>query len=353
MLPHCFAFDCGTQCETCNQWKQSANQTELFARFGHFWFEMSASQQPSKLQRVFGKRNSICNYYATRESQNYVRRPVPATKCYKHINKSTKSAKCGRAIAKSLNYMFAMLCVAGCLFQTYEVSDNYFQYGTVTELSITMPDKLRVPAISLCVYYPNILNLSTKNFDLDEQDFEAMQQLFTVQELLRFTPSARSQLFDFCVYRKIRSYANQYLNGDKCYQVFSVDKFYVQDSICYRFTFKGHRGHRHKHYLFAHVRNALVRNGMFFEIHFNYNLFKKFNLGKAIVHGDDLYPHRSVSFAPSIMRDIDVTGRSIFSRFDITYSTLHVTSLPPPYTSGERSNLRRPSRAPVLKSFDD
>jgi hypothetical protein len=51
---------------------------------------------------------------------------------------------------KIIRFIFAAICVTGCLFQIYKMSKIYFLYETVTEVRYGTEDNISLTAITVC-----------------------------------------------------------------------------------------------------------------------------------------------------------------------------------------------------------
>ena len=131
---------------------------------------------------------------------------------------------------KSLfNSIYLIFAICGCCLQLFLISSDYFQYSTVTMITISMPTQLLAPSLSICIHYGNILNYSSKKFKNDEKmDMFTFQNYFTVKEILDSTPSADKGFFESCLYRIPGSFALKGFKGDDCYKLFKIEKFFTQ-----------------------------------------------------------------------------------------------------------------------------
>lgn len=235
--------------------------------------------------------------------------------------------------------LFYIFCVIGCIKQIGDLSAIYFRYLVVTDLTIKIPTEVNAPALSVCIRYTDIFNTSaftsanniTGIVDFQFSNRTLLQTMATIQDLFDYTPDARYGLISKCRVRYPLTYDSVSLNGTECHKLIDVDKFYLQEFICYRFQFMPATNGT---YYYRNLAYALTYPGMFYKLIFDLNTFYAAELMKLIVHEASTYPLRSAAYSPSITRGFNSTdGSAKYNGYQISYSMLENHRLPPPYTT--------------------
>ena len=136
---------------------------------------------------------------------------------------------------------FLLLCLAGLVYQSLDISQTYFKYATVTRLSFVAVQDDRMPSCSLCVRYRDLLNYHHDDERRKNTSTRAAAQShikhsqLTVQEIFDKTPPV-SDSIKSVVYRDAHMYQMQRADGlHNVSAVFQVIKYYTQDFMCYQF----------------------------------------------------------------------------------------------------------------------
>lgn len=193
----------------------------------------------------------------------------------------------------------------GCAAQLYYISEQYFKYGTVTELSIKRQDRLRPPQLIIC--------LQAKDFIHDYKD---------VPSLFQLSPNA-SRLINLNE-SSIRD-GNGWLTDERKFYSFKVAKVFKSGSLCYS----------------IHVNHSLVfsarqiTNGRKYPSIYHLTLNYNFRTAKDFL----IYTHHplmswygdSDSFA--IHNRILNKSQNIidYNQVGLSYSTFKLVRLPAPY----------------------
>lgn len=77
----------------------------------------------------------------------------------KKVNRFVETIK-----KKSMTWYIVMLAAtAGLIWQLQDIMTLYFEYQTVTELVVDVPDNITAPALSLCFPYDELANRDQVN----------------------------------------------------------------------------------------------------------------------------------------------------------------------------------------------
>lgn len=238
--------------------------------------------------------------------------------------------------------LFWMVCFIGLLVHVYFISEKYFAFEATTNLRLDVPQKLPVPALSTCWRYGDLLDVETlrkdiptiQRVDLNALESERLssrliQSLVTIGQVFNHTPSV-DEMFANCIVRRPGFYDVDFLNVTMCQEVFDVDKFYVQENICYRIQFRDNNT-----YDYSFTSSALAYPSMVFEFGFNRSLFDPGPIIIPTVHDQNFYPTSSIYFAPQLRRYFVYNRRysDRLSYFTLSYIFIDNTRLPPPYAT--------------------
>lgn len=148
---------------------------------------------------------------------------------------------------KSFHYfqaLFLVVCIVGLAFQIKEVCYMYFEYKTTNRITIGLDNIANVPTIAVCVKYLDILD--RKDADLlgikkiiprTSEDIKNDMSKLTVKQIFELTPKPEDTL-ESCVHRDKTSFRRHSYEGKECADLFLLKKFFMQEVVCYTYTFK-------------------------------------------------------------------------------------------------------------------
>lgn len=181
---------------------------------------------------------------------------------------------CGGWLGR-LTALIVLFCSIGCFYSVWLLSDSYFNYEQSTNIIIQVKEKTKMTALSICLYYPPILQhshslFSSLNKKKDSPTIGDAEKKLTLKAIFDMTPSTEQVLIN-CSYRLPDEL--DLFQGDKnvCNEFFRVTKYYTVQYICYRFT---PNKTANQHYSFLAVRYSLIDPGLFYQINFNQSLFE-------------------------------------------------------------------------------
>ncbi|KAI1285034.1 hypothetical protein HDE_12253 [Halotydeus destructor] len=199
-----------------------------------------------------------------------------------------------------------MLCLLGFFNQAGEIASSYFKYMTSTALAMEVPEIVDIPAFSVCWRYADIVDISIVKERANKTDMPLksnmiteIQTLVTLESLFEASPSIHN-LFDKCTLRfpgqrLIRDYF-----GRDCNHIFKVNRFYVQEYVCYRM--QPRLNSSSISYRYVDVASSMSSPGMSFEMGFNMSEFDNAILLVPIIHRTETFPDVSIFFAPQLLR---------------------------------------------------
>lgn len=243
--------------------------------------------------------------------------------------------------SKLNNLIIHSLCFAGCLYQVFQILLIYLAYGISSDVVIYIPKYHRVHDLSYCVRYVDYFNFDRffidKNisfkFDINNpgQKLSKLSRIASVRELMQYTPQA-TDLIAKCSIIPPNSYQVKKFNASECLKKFVIYKFYLQEYICYHFHLKQYANEL---YLLRPLKFALTRQGALFTLQWKRTKKRKLTYRmKLAVHKQFADPVLGIGQAPEIVNHFnDRTNSNEFKTIFVTYFSLRVTRLPPPYTT--------------------
>ena len=242
----------------------------------------------------------------------------------------------------AVSFCFKIACVIGLTTQVVNIFAAYFKYKTITRTSMGVENILPIPTISVCSFYTDILDRSkSANYSINSripiglQEINSDQNKLTVGGIFFLTPKYNETL-GHCKIRVNDSYSIATLSSSSCYDVFHVNRYYMQELMCYGFRPK----HIHN-YRLTRASHSLNYNQLLWEIF----LDKKFHPANELTFitqitakirpphlvGESL-PLYSRNFAQSMFRIRDPKKAILASNvFYVTHEWNRIFLKPPPY----------------------
>lgn len=207
-------------------------------------------------------------------------------------------------------------------------------------MTISAPNELKVPALSLCFPYEQIANLkkvkkAIPSIDISNPENITISDLSTLnlEDLFAMTPSERN-MTSGCVYRAPGSFKRLEQTGS-CEGIFNITKFFKQKFICYKFALSQKSN---ASFYFDMIQNSLSSPGIFYDLTFGFKL-PRVDEFQAVIHSPNLYPRGNKAFPISVSRVsavIPFKGEKIKRKdfvFSFSYSLALNVLLPAPYKS--------------------
>lgn len=270
--------------------------------------------------------------------------------------------------------IYTTSCFIGYLYQTVSITESFFAFAVSTRMIMEAPRKVHVPAITVCYRYTDIIYLDLFNAKyneslerpLSEDDIRRLESKIDLLDLFNFTPVAddhqnaylkNGSFFKSCIVRSPDDYSHYDYDGTDCSKVFRVDRFAIQEYICYRIVLRptfqtvgleddlGNTtvidgdNETVLIYDFDRLSHALKFASRFysFKISTEKEYMQEANLFVPVVHTSDGYPFMSLILARTLFRKF--TPRSRVTRTQphnlnivlASFGLVVVEKLPSPY----------------------
>ena len=239
-----------------------------------------------------------------------------------------------------LHFAFVVFCILGFVYQITKVLSLYFMYPTATTTTVRMPDKLEVPAVSLCIRLGDVIKgddglwAYQMNETTRMEHLKKLQRTMTLKEILERTPPATDLILE-CMHRHPFSYELIETNTTACRKLFSITKYFIQEFICYRFLPSEHISQ--EKFSYQQIAFSLRYPGLFYGLVLNPDSIGGANFLKVVVHRNTGFPHDSIAFSPTFYRVAHEEPKYNNVKIVYTYLTTHL--LPPPYQTDCREYL--------------
>ena len=144
---------------------------------------------------------------------------------------------------KVISLIVILSCIAGFIIQIKEICIQYFAYSTATKTTLSMPEILPTPSLVYCPRYNDVLDRRNATAygilpyqPVSVKDIVGEYGKLTIREIFKLSPST-SEVMDHCVHRKGKINQIEVIDDKKrCYDIFKVRKYFMQEFICYEFT---------------------------------------------------------------------------------------------------------------------
>lgn len=160
-----------------------------------------------------------------------------------------------RKIQLAFSFIYVSVCFFGCLYQCIFISKIYLSFEVLTKLRIYLPQVLRSPGVSTCFRYVDILDIDEFNKEynksipltVDDKIVREIQNTILLDSIFNLTPGGSNHgkindtkfLLESCFIRSPFGYNLEHMGGSKCSEVvFDMERFIVQEYICYKFVVK-------------------------------------------------------------------------------------------------------------------
>lgn len=221
----------------------------------------------------------------------------------------------------------------------HEVSLVYFKYKTHTKLSMNIPKRVSVPAVSLCIKYTDIFDMRgyAGKIGLNQSEVESIftpdvlnsDAPLNISDIFQLTPGVNETIGFCCSRNRNNSYEVKVTHGPKCYEMFKTSKYYYLDFMCYKFD----------NIILHNVRfdyQSLSVSPQLSSFIYGFSLSEKVrqaNLIKILAHdSNDSLPYNSLMIAQVMERGYNSTSeKAARSTFPTTFKVMEERSLPHPY----------------------
>ena len=242
----------------------------------------------------------------------------------------------------AVSFCFKIACVIGLTIQVVNILAAYFKYETTSRTSMGVENVLPMPAISVCILYTDILDRSesakysiNSRVPVGQQEINSDQNKLTVGDIFSLTPKYNETL-QYCKIRVNDSYSIATLSSSSCYDIFHVNRYYMQELMCYEFRSKNIHNYR-----LTRASHSLNYNRVIWEVF----LDKKFYSANELTLIAQIPTQEAVSslaqrslplysrnFAQSMFRMGDAKKAILaFNVFHVTHEWNRIFLKPPPY----------------------
>lgn len=221
-------------------------------------------------------------------------------------------------INRLLHILFIVTCGIGFLIQSSYVTFAYLSYSTQTKIVMYNPEKLAAPGVSICLD-PGVLSRNNSNNSLM---WDARFANLTLRQLFQASPKPEEVLAS-CGTRVPGESVIDFKSRN-CLNKFYVNRFVMQDSICYK----------------LHLKNLAVYDfestsqedyGRVYRLALHSQITLNANFITVIIQSDDSYPVVSRYYSIFLIRD----SSRLFSDnyYQFAYAVYNIHRLPWPYDS--------------------
>lgn len=244
-----------------------------------------------------------------------------------------------------------LLSSTGCFYSVFLLSDSYFNYEQSTNIIIQVKEQIRMTALSICIFYPTILNNAHPMFSIlslkkGKPRIEDTEKKLTLEAIFDMTPPV-DHVLTKCSYRLPNEF--DLFKGDKkvCNDIFSVSKYYTVQYMCYRFTPKRTAG---QNYSFLAVRYALIDPGLFYQVAVDKTLFENTTEIQPSTYSWKGHPKSRFSTVIKNAPKGSTNKRNeTLSHFYLSYYKIRNELLPAPF---ETNCIDYPQETPFLDKSD-
>lgn len=255
--------------------------------------------------------------------------------------------------------IFNLLCLLGFSYQAITFVKSFFEYSTESDLRISTPTEISVPDFTACFRYVDVIDVNKlnqkyptlaikplENLPSNRQmniNIKKIQTAVTIEDILRLTPKAED-IVSGCSIKGPKDFEfRDFSSPEQCNRYFSIWKFYLQEYICYRIKRLTQDYQDPTPFQYRSVSYAIDRAGVLFSVKMSDTNILKARYMKAVIHDSNRNPISSLAMTTNIKRrfdDEENAGRNPddvkknYFIFQLTYSELKMTRLPPPYDTG-------------------
>lgn len=269
-------------------------------------------------------------------------------------------------------FLIGLVCMIGLIVQVTDVTNRYLEYRTKTLIEMELPVRIQMPKLSVCFRSDGLLKKDairrTKNIIIPEGSknwtaFYLEVEKLSVQDMFDYTPSPSEVLASkntACQVRMPKSFSIKYpySKASECYQMLKIRKFIQRQFMCYKFSVKLKEMRQIKDAKKLDAENStqplkregeavaqkndmqieessLTPNlpGVIYSVSLDNAYFGGVALLTAFVHGADTSPLFDSIFTPSVQHDRDKKSNSSYADMQITYRSLSIQRLEPPYST--------------------
>lgn len=239
---------------------------------------------------------------------------------------------------KCLQRLFSFGCLVGFLFQSAQISSDYFRFETRALSTQDVEVYLPMPTLAICVKYDEIYNkaavfkLRSKQAKVHmNKDIDSLEKILTIREIFQFTPDVE-HIMNMCAYRSSQTYQIQWLNASNCYERFHLSKFYMMQYVCFAF-----KPIHNEPFILDQIASSIYMNGIFYMVQVCKLFTRVIKLMPILYY--NLLPNEERDFAPYFMLGARIPHSAYSLR--IEFDLIKVDKLPPPFDTRCRNVFDR------------
>lgn len=229
--------------------------------------------------------------------------------------------------------LFLVLCLGGFLLQLQQISQEYFQYKTITRLDVNLGDLQNYVQMYFCPRYIDLVNRTNhQRYNLQaarplelSSILQEMRSL-TIKDILNLTPDAKN-IMSTCMVRSADFDTPYFHSNEDCNKIFNITKSVNGERICYSFQLTAKMEYSH-----SSVSSSLNFLGNVYEIELNEQLSETIvsvfimRLVNTIL-AETKHPYHSRLFGDKIS-NLNTLRQS---RISLYPETTRIHRLPPPF----------------------
>lgn len=235
---------------------------------------------------------------------------------------------------KLLHISFILICTFGLLGQFYKVSKEYFAYDTNTRIQIKYPDELKIPSLTLCLRYTDLLNLTQLNADRghnwstkDTESIRSLQEAITAQEIFNYSPD-RYEIVNSAYFRDSTGYSNGSCDdATSCRSSLRISKFIYIEYVCYTIDLVEETLVRPKVISVHPIDTGVLASFSFSSVFYNVTSFK------IALHSPFTRPYSSLMIQPISHRALSRKLSMYNAMFHLSPGNFSIKYLKPPYVT--------------------
>lgn len=233
---------------------------------------------------------------------------------------------------KIIKFLIIFLCGIGCFYSIWLLSTSYFSYELITNISIKITGKIEMTAFSVCLYYPSILNHSSPKYfqfrHFNQLELQHTETILTLEDVFQMTPKL-DNVISKCLYRQAKTFDVFKEEKSKCYEHFTVSKYYTVQFICFKFVPK-----KTANFSLLNIKFSLTNPGLFYQITLNKSLFANATVVQPMIYKWNGYPKSRFSTIVSNSPRGQINQKNqTLSNFHLSYYIINNELLPTPFAT--------------------
>ena len=153
---------------------------------------------------------------------------------------------------KILSFLFKFLCLVACIYQVSIVLGSYFRYEVSTRTDYEIVKTFQIKDTSFCYRYQDLIDAqkvakkynfpsnwtySNKHWSQSRHGFKLLFTA-TISDIFEFTPEPENFIYSCTVPKSSDSIVPHFMVKSKCFNYFTIVKYFMIEYICYRIKWK-------------------------------------------------------------------------------------------------------------------